>query len=129
VYDPENSVSIHGNSGPYLQYAHARARSILEKTTNESHNPESEKFDELERSLVLKIGEYSEVVDRAGLELAPHFICTYLYELAQTFNRFYEGSKVVGDDREKLRLGLVQKYADVLQSGLELLGIQAPNRV
>lgn len=129
VYDPENSVSIHGNSGPYLQYAHARARSILEKTTNKSHNPESEKFDELERSLVLKIGEYSEVVDRAGLELAPHFICTYLYELAQTFNRFYEGSKVVGDDREKLRLGLVQKYADVLQSGLGLLGIQAPNRV
>ena len=129
VYDPENSVSIHGNSGPYLQYAHARARSILEKTTNESHNPESEEFDELERALVLKIGEYSEVVDRAGLELAPHFICTYLYELAQTFNRFYEGSKVVGDDREKLRLGLVQKYADVLQSGLGLLGIQAPNRV
>lgn len=129
VYDPENSVSIHGNSGPYLQYAHARARSILEKTTNESHNPESEEFDELERSLVLKIGEYSEVVDRAGLELAPHFICTYLYELAQTFNRFYEGSKVVGSDREKIRLGLVQKYADVLQSGLEILGIKAPNRV
>jgi len=129
VYDPENSVSIHGNSGPYLQYAHARARSILEKSTNEPHNPESEEFDVLERALVLKLSEYSEVIDRAGLELSPHFICTYLYELAQTFNRFYESSKVVGDEREKLRLGLVLKYAEVLESGLGLLGIQAPNRV
>ncbi len=129
VYDPENSVSIHGNSGPYLQYAHARARSILEKSTNEPHNPESEAFDTLERSLVLKLSEYSEVINRAGLELSPHFICTYLYELAQIFNRFYESSKVVGDEREKLRLGLVLKYAEVLESGLRLLGIQAPNRV
>lgn len=129
IYDPENSVSIHGNSGPYLQYAHARARSILEKSTNTPHNPESEEFDTLERSLVLKLSEYSEVINRAGFELSPHFICTYLYELAQAFNRFYESSKVIGDEREKLRLGLVLKYAEVLESGLGLLGIQAPNRV
>ncbi|MEK7621124.1 MAG: arginine--tRNA ligase [Patescibacteria group bacterium] len=129
IYDPENSVSIHGNSGPYLQYAHARARSILEKSANEPSNPDSEEFDELERTLVQKLSEFSEVIERSSLDLAPHYICTYLYELSQTFNRFYEGSKVIGDDREKLRLGLVSRYGDVLQSGLKLLGIQAPNKV
>jgi len=129
VYDPENSVSIHGNSGPYLQYAHARACSILEKSSNEPNISESETFDKLERVLVQKLGEYSEVVERSGYDLAPHYICTYLYELSQTFNRFYEGSKVIGDDREKLRLGLVSRYAEVLQDGLKLLGIQAPNKV
>ncbi len=129
VYDPENSVSIYGNSGPYLQYAHARARSILEKSLNESRNLESEDFDDLERILVQKLGEYSEVVEKSSYDLAPHYICTYLFELSQTFNRFYEGSKVIGDEREKLRLELVSRYGYILQSGLKLLGIQAPNKV
>lgn len=129
IYDPENSVSLHGNSGPYLQYAHARARSILEKSANEPSNPETEEFDELERTLVQKLSEFSEVIERSSLDLAPHYICTYLYELSQIFNRFYEGSKVIGDEREKLRLGLVSRYANVLHSGLKLLGIQAPNKV
>jgi arginyl-tRNA synthetase len=62
-------------------------------------------------------------------ELMPHHICTYLYELAQEFNRFYEKNRVIGDDREALRLGLVETYADTLKTGLELLGIHAPERM
>ena len=59
----------------------------------------------------------------------PHHICTYLYELAQEFNRFYEKNRVIGDDREALRLSLVETYADTLKAGLELLGIHAPERM
>jgi arginyl-tRNA synthetase len=59
----------------------------------------------------------------------PHHVCTYLYELAQEFNRFYENNRVIGDDRQQLRLGLVESYADTLKEGLALLGIHAPERM
>lgn len=128
IYDPEESVSMEGNSGPYLQYAHARARSILSK----SDKAQADSLGDLqagERSLVRKISEYPEVVQRAVDELMPHHVCTYLYELAQTFNRFYEHNRVIGDDREETRIKLVGLYADVLKGGLTMLGIAAPERM
>ena len=130
VYDPEESVSIEGNSGPYLQYAHARARSILRKAEGRNSLAMSEgvraEFEPGERSLARKISEFPEVFDKAVNELMPHYIATYLYELAQTFNRFYEHNRVVGDDRQEVRLKLVELYAQRLKTGLELLGINAP---
>jgi arginyl-tRNA synthetase len=59
----------------------------------------------------------------------PHHICTFLYELAQTFNNFYESNRVIGDTRQALRLDLVNNYAETLRSGLALLGISAPERL
>jgi arginyl-tRNA synthetase len=59
----------------------------------------------------------------------PHHIATYLYELAQVFNRFYEQSRVIGDERETLRLSLVSHYADTLKSGLRLLGVASPEKM
>ncbi|MET0779507.1 MAG: arginine--tRNA ligase [Candidatus Saccharimonadales bacterium] len=127
IYDPAESVSLEGNSGPYLQYAHARARSILRKAN--TSGAAITDLDALERSLARKISEYPEVLDKAVAELLPHLICTYLYELAQAFNRFYEHATVVGDPRETTRLQLVRLYADVLQHGLGLLGIAAPEQL
>lgn len=131
IYDPEQSVSLEGNSGPYLQYSHARARSILRKSSVELRDQvlEDEKLEDGERSLVRKITEYVEVLDKAVIELMPHHICTYLYELSQIFNHFYEHNRVVGDKREPIRLMLVKYYADTLQSGLSLLGIVAPDKM
>jgi arginyl-tRNA synthetase len=129
IYDPDESVSLLGNSGPYLQYAHARARSILHKSSNSEHSFSGEDLQTDERSLVRKLGEYAEVVDQAVQELMPHHICTYLYELAQTFNSFYERNRVIGDPREPLRLKLIQVYADTLKSGLQLLNIPTPDRM
>ncbi len=128
IYDPVESVSLEGNSGPYLQYAHARARSILAKAPAAADDP-LQQLEPGERSLLRKISEYSEVVERATNELMPHHICTYLYELAQTFNRFYEKNRVIDDPRQDTRLALVGRYADTLRSGLELLGITAPDRL
>lgn len=128
IYDPEESVSLEGNSGPYLQYAHARARSILGKATLQSVEGGSD-LQADERSLARKIGEYPEVLQKAVDELMPHHICTYLYELAQCFNRFYEHNRVIGDERETQRLRLVGLYADVLKDGLGLLGIAAPDQM
>ena len=131
IFDVNESVSIQGNSGPYLQYAHARACSVLHKA-QEQKEEERRKKEELtaeERLLVRKITEYSDVVERAMSELMPHHICHYLYELAQEFNRFYEKNRVIGDERETERLQLVGLYRDTLAHGLELLGIAAPERM
>jgi arginyl-tRNA synthetase len=127
IFDVEQSLSIEGNSGPYLQYAHARARSIIRKSVESVAEPSE--LDVSERTLLVKISEYPEVLELAAQELLPHHICTYLYGLSQEFNRFYEQSKVVGDPREKQRLFLVEAYADTLARGLEVLGIPAPERL
>lgn len=127
IYDPKESIAIEGNSGPYLQYAHARARSILAKATA-SMSPIGH-LEPAERSLVRKISEYGEVVEKATAELLPHYICTYLYELAQVFNSFYEHNRIIGDAREDIRLQLIERYADTLKSGLGLLGITAPDKM
>ena len=151
IFIPEESVALEGNSGPYLQYAHARARSILAKSSSSvilseseessdtqgdlstsplhSGSAQDDKLQPEERLLVRKLTEYPEVVARATTELMPHHVCTYLYELAQEFNRFYENNRVIGDGRQQLRLGLVEAYADTLKQGLALLGIHAPERM
>jgi arginyl-tRNA synthetase len=129
IYDPVDSIALEGNSGPYLQYAHARACAILAKVplTHASHIEVP--FDEGERLLLRQLSAYQTAVERAIVELSPHYICTYLYDTAQHFNRFYEQHKVIGDNREKQRLWLVRKYAAILQDGLSLLGIVAPQRM
>ncbi|HEX6416164.1 MAG TPA: arginine--tRNA ligase [Candidatus Saccharimonadales bacterium] len=129
IYDPQESVSLEGNSGPYLQYAHARARGILRKTETQPGELAGMTIQPKERALIQKLGEYAEVVERAQSELLPHYICTYLYELAQEFNRFYEKNQVVGSDREKERVTLVARYANTLKNGLSVLGIAAPERM
>lgn len=128
VFDPHESVGLQGNSGPYLQYAHARAMSIVQKLTDNVSQRDGT-FDAGERTLLVKMTEYPEVLEQATRELAPHIVCTYLYELAQVFNRFYEASRILGDDREAVRGQLTRAYANILKSGLSVLGIQAPDHM
>ena len=129
IFDPKESVSIHGNSGPYLQYALARANSIVSKSDESVSGENSTDFDSYERLLLVKMTEFPEVIEAAVTELAPHVVCTYLYDLAQTFNRFYENSQVVGDEREAIRIRLVKGYATILKTGLIVLGIPTPDRL
>lgn len=127
IYDPKESISLQGNSGPYLQYAHARACSILAKVKIQKIDEYN--FESMERSLACKISEYPEIVEKAVADLMPHHIATYLYELAQAFNRFYEKNRVVGNDRENIRTQLVSSYKKVLADGLSILGIRAPEEM
>lgn len=127
IYDPKESIALEGNSGPYLQYAHARARSIVRKS--EKQPVQLTDLDEGERIIVRKLSEYTEIIGRATEERMPHHICSYLYELCQEFNRFYEHNRVIGDTREVGRLWLVEQYADTLRDGLGLLGITAPDKM
>lgn len=127
IYDPKESVSLEGKSGPYLQYALVRARSILSKaqpTASSANNLEAD-----ERKLARKLSEYPEIFAISREELSPHHLCNYLYELAQVFNRFYENNRVLDDERSGIRLFLVEKYKDVLEEGLGLLGISSPDKM
>lgn len=127
VFDVDDAVSLTGNTGNYLQYAHARARRILEKVSGSLGFPKAV-FDE-DRALVRKLGEYYEAVELATESLEPHHICNYLFELAQEFNRYYEKNHVIGSEKEKHRAELVALYADTLKAGLHILGIVAPEKI
>ncbi len=125
IFDINDAVSITGNTGSYLQYAHARAKSILRKIDH----AEIKQLQPEDRALVRKMGEYSDVVDLATRQLEPHHICQYLFELAQEFNRYYERNRVVGSELQVHRAGLVAAYARILADGLALLGIHAPDEL
>jgi arginyl-tRNA synthetase len=127
AFDIDETVSLQGNSGPYLQYAHARARRILEKTAEAPVLLKAVRDED--RMLVRKLGEYREVIDQSIKSLEPHHICNYLFELAQEFNRYYEKNQVVGSEHEQHRAGLVAQYADTLRAGLMILGIAAPDKM
>jgi len=127
VFDIEKSVSTEGDSGVYLQYAYARANSLLEKADKEiSTNAPRENTHEVERLLY----RFPEIVERAGKEYAPHHIVTYLTQLAGSFNNFYTHEQVIGDSPEaSYRLAIVKAFNIVMKNGLTILGITAPERM
>ena len=132
VFDMEESVNLHGNSGPYLQYSLARAKSILRKldgSTETETMPLDAELDKWEKALIRALLDWKYSVRRAVDELAPHRVCTYLYELAQIFSRFYENDKVVGGENEAVRRKIVEAYVAVLEKGLDILGIPSVERI
>lgn len=124
VFDPQESVSTTGNSGVYLLYAVVRAKKVLAKAVERENDRQGGEMSEYERKLSKKVVQYGNVVQEAIREKVPNKVCTYLYELAQEFSRFYENVQVVGGDREIELLVLVRAYLNVMQHGLGLLGIE-----
>ena len=127
-FDIEKSVSTTGNSGVYLQYSAVRAKKIIQNGTNQPENSEW-KLNEYEKGLMQKLAQYKAVLEEAVVELSPHKIANYLYEVAQEFSRFYEHVKVAGSDFEAERMKIVQAYLLVMTHGLELLGIKVPEEM
>ena len=129
VFDFEKSVSTEGDSGVYLQYAHARANSIMEKAGSKptwTRRVQVGETREVERLLY----RFPEMVERAGMEYAPNYITTYLTELAASFNNFYAHEQVLGDSPESgYRLAIVEAFKNVMKNGLDILGIPAPERM
>lgn len=146
VFDPQESVSTAGNSGVYLLYSAVRAKKIIEKCRNkeadkvcnanvgvENDTSVVEHFDvditaehNAEKILSKKLVQYGDVLAEAVRDKAPYKICSYLYELAQEFSRFYENVRVVGNAREEELLKLVKADLAVMEHGLGLLGIEVP---
>ncbi|MEI6494720.1 MAG: arginine--tRNA ligase [bacterium] len=126
IYDIETSVAFNGNSGPYLQYTYARTCSILEKAGGMKEAKLADAPGAVEKLLY----RFPEVVERAATEYAPHYICTYLYELASAFNSFYNDKQIVSDEPEShYRVALTDTVGVVMKNGLTLLGIQTPEKM
>ncbi len=130
-FDPETSLSFEGDSGPYLQYTHARITSVLEKAKAEGLEPNllsAVEVSEPER-LLYRLPEF---VARATNEYAPNYIVTYLLEIARSFNSFYATHKIIDLENKEIsehRLAIARAVQTVLKNGLNLLGIEAPNKM
>ncbi|MEE3002114.1 MAG: arginine--tRNA ligase [Planctomycetota bacterium] len=132
VFDMDRMIAFEGNTGPYLQYAHARICSIMDKAGIEEGGFGSAELllsEPAERLLALQLLRYGDVVASASTNLEPHRICTFLYELSEIFNGFYQQCPVRKADSEALlvsRLRLCDLARRVLSDGLGLLGIDSP---
>jgi arginyl-tRNA synthetase len=130
-FDPEVNLSFEGDSGPYLQYTHARITSLLEKADNEGFTPQitsTEQVGEIER-LVYRLPQ---VIARATAHYAPNYVVTYLLEVARAFNSFYGSHKIIDTENKQTtehRLVLALAVKTVLKNGLYVLGIIAPEKM
>lgn len=128
IFNLENALKFDGNTGPYLQYTYARANSILKKAGKKSSA--GKKLDNpLEIKLVKLIARYPEILKKVAEELRPHYLANYLFELANTFNEYYQNIRVIGSKNEKDKLKLVESVIVILKSGLGLLGIESPEKM
>lgn len=130
IYDPAESLALEGNSGPYLLYAYVRAKSIINKSKIGPELLEEDlHLEKGERALIRRITLFQDVCVNALNDLAPHQVCTYLYELAQAFNKFYESNRVIGHKREAIRISIIKLYSDTIKQGLGILNIKTVEKM
>jgi len=125
VFDVKRFLSFDGDTGPYLLYSYARAKSILRKSRyNEKKKFVIGEINENEKRLISLIGNFPEIVEKAYNDLAPNLIANYAYELSRAFSDFYHNVKVIGSEEEQFRLRLVWAFSQTMKNALELLGIE-----
>ena len=137
VFDMERFVSFEGNTGPYILYTIVRIKSILAKYQDLEDKYEGEvqilaPVSGAEKDLMLQLSRYNEIMETSFAELAPHKICQYIYELANTFNRFYHDTKIISEENKKQQASwvrLISLTKDVLNECISVLGIEAPERM
>ncbi len=137
IFDIDRFTSFEGNTGPYILYTIVRIKSILAKyaeigrdeTAAENIYPA---FNESEKALMLTLANLQEVLNTAYQEIAPHRICQYIYELSDSFNRFYHETKIIAEEDEKRQAGwiaLLKLTKKTLETCIDLLGFAAPDRM
>ena len=129
IFDPKKSVSLDGDTGPYLQYSYARANSILKKAKLNNKKLILNDLEEKEVALVKKMGDFESLVLKSNYFMNPSLIAVYAYELSQIFNEFYQSCPVIGSEKEVFRLKLVESFKQVLKNSLSLIGIDVLERM
>lgn len=134
IFDIDKFTSLEGKTGPYILYTLVRIKSILNKfyenntlKENKILNPE----EDIEKQLLLKISKYNQILEESYIENAPSKICTYLYELANIFNSFYQKIKILQEDSNRLdsNITLLNLMKKIFENGIDLLGFEAPERM
>lgn len=125
IFDPEKSLSFEGDSGPYLQYAFVRAKSVLASAGKGGEMGTDAGSYPLERTLI----HFPNVVARAAHDLAPQLLTQYLTQLAGEWNSFYAQERIIGGEHEAHKLAVARVFANTMKNGLTLLGIPTPERM
>ena len=133
LFNPEESIDFNGNTGPFIQYTHARIRSILRKAQDEAPSSlVNAQPNAKETTLIQKLNEFPTAVEQAGKDYSPSGIANYCYELTKEFNQFYHDYSILNaesDDAKALRLVIARNVAKTLKNGMALLGIEVPERM
>ena len=137
LFNPEESIDFNGNTGPFIQYTYARIRSIMRKAEAEGFNLPNTLADNLpinekEVQLIQKLNSFETVVEQAGKDYSPSGIANYCYELTKDFNQFYHEYSILNaenDEAKTLRLTLAKNVAKTIKNGMQLLGIEVPERM
>ncbi len=137
LFNPEESIDFNGNTGPFIQYTYARIRSIMRKAVAEGIVIPAElgadaPLNEKETDLIQKLNDFGAAVAQAGIDYSPSGIANYCYELTKQFNQFYHDYSILNADGEAektVRLVLAANVAKVIKNGMELLGIEVPERM
>ncbi|MCR9065724.1 MAG: arginine--tRNA ligase [Cytophagales bacterium] len=136
LFNPAESIDFQGNTGPFIQYTHARIKSILRKAEAENINVPTEigetELQEIETDLIYLLNDYPSYLAKAANEYSPSIIANYCYDLAKTFNSFYAEFSVLNEEdssKRDFRLALVKEVAAKLKEGFGLLGIDVPERM
>ncbi|MBR5657067.1 MAG: arginine--tRNA ligase [Prevotella sp.] len=135
LFNPEESIDFNGNTGPFIQYTHARIRSILRKAGDAStllNSSTPTLLNEKEIALIQKMNEFPAVVEQAGKDYSPSGIANYCYELTKEFNQFYHDYSILGAESEEskaVRLVIARNVAKTIKNGMALLGIEVPERM
>ena len=134
LFNPEESIDFNGNTGPFIQYTHARIRSILRKaaTQNCQLSIVNCQLSPKEIELIQKMSEYSAAVEQAGKDYSPSGIANYCYELTKIFNQFYNDYSILNEpdeQKKQVRLVLAKNVAKIIKNGMALLGIEVPERM
>ncbi len=132
LFNPEESIDFNGNTGPFIQYTHARIRSILRKAPETQVIPETPELNEKEIELIQKMNEFGAAVEQAGKDYSPSGIANYCYELTKVFNQFYHDYSILNEPdaaKRQMRLMLAKNVAKIIKAGMALLGIEVPERM
>lgn len=129
IFDPEKSLSLEGDSGPYLQYAHTRALSLVRAAKEAGIEPGRDDMPGEASTLERVLIHYPDVVERAARELEPHYVTTYATELAGAFNSWYANNKVIGGAAPRYGVWLAYATIKTLSDALKVLGIPAPEEM
>jgi arginyl-tRNA synthetase len=129
IFDPEKSLSLEGDSGPYVQYAHTRALSLMREAEKAGIKPGTGDAPATVNTVERLLIHFPDTVARAAKELEPHHVTTYVTELASAFNSWYASERVIGGANPHYGLLLTQAVEKTLARGLQVLGIPAPEQM
>jgi arginyl-tRNA synthetase len=132
TFDPAESVDFNGNTGPFIQYTYARIKSVIRKGERIEKVTGTGKMNEKEIGLVRMMYEYPDILKEASRTLNPSLVANFLYELAREFNQFYHDHSILSadsSDQVSLRLLLAGAIGRIIENGMELLGIEVPERM